>query len=320
VKPKLLDLMRERIRVCHYSLNTERVYLHWVRRFILFHEKRHPADMGKIEIEAFLSALATRNKVSASTQNQALHAILFLYRQVLNLDPPWLDNIVRAKTSKRIPVVLTKTEMQQLLACIAPKLWLPAALMYGSGLRITEALRLRLGDIDLSRLTIHVHRSKGNKDRTTMLPDQLITIMQKQFQLVEALHQKDCLQGLGFAQLPVAFHKKIGKSSGDLCWQYLFPSSVLSNDPRNRDFKGRHHIHVSSLQKAIKSAARQARISKRVTSHTLRHCFATHLLETGTDIRTIQQLMGHSSVETTMIYTHVVKHGYLGTISPLDQV
>lgn len=320
MKPKLLDQLRDAIRVRHYSLQTEKAYVHWTKRFILFHDKRHPNELGKQAIEAFLTDLAVSRQVSASTQNQALNAILFLYRQVLNVEPPWIENVVRAKRSRNLPVVLSKAEVSLLLANTSKSYWLIAALLYGSGLRCSEALRLRLCDIDFSRRVIKVHRGKGAKDRVTLLPENLISALKKQHSYVIALHTADCEQGHGYAHLPLALQRKLGKSTRDKCWQYLFPSQQLSIDPRDNQFTARHHIHETSLRRAIKAAARQADLSKRITTHTLRHCFATHLLESGTDIRTIQELLGHRSVETTMIYTHIVKRGHLGAISPLEQL
>lgn len=320
MKPTLLDQVRNAIRVRHYSLRTEKAYVQWIKRFILFHNKRHPKNLGKEALETFLTYLAVNRQVSASTQNQALNAILFLYRHVLALEPPWVDNVVRAKYSRRLPTVLSQQEVNSLLTHVPRKYWLIAALMYGSGFRCLEVLRLRVCDIDLARMMIKIHRGKGDKDRVTLLPENLAAHLEKQIAYVRALHLVDCEQGYGYARLPFALQRKLNKSSREICWQYLFPASTISIDPRDASFSTRHHIHESSLQRAIKIAAKRAGLPKRITSHTLRHCFATHLLESGTDIRTIQELLGHSSVETTMIYTHVVDRGHLGAVSPLDKL
>ena len=310
--------MREAIRVRQYSLATERNYVQWVRRFILFHGKRHPADMGKEEVEAFLTHLAVRRGVSPSTQNQALQALLFLYRNVLDVDLPWLEDVVRAKPRRRVPVVLSVAEAQALLAHCRGEASLALALMYGSGLRVMECLRLRIGDLDSNRRTIRVHAGKGGKDRVTVLPDRLVDPLTAQVAWVRTLHQRDLALGLGEARLPRSLRRKFGKSSRRFHWQYLFPSRNISADPREPGRHCRWHIHRATVRRALASAALKAGIQKRVTCHTLRHSFATHLLESGTDIRTIQQLLGHKDLRTTMIYTHVVSRGALGARSPLD--
>lgn len=315
---KLLDQVRDALRVRQYSLATERNYLRWVQRFVLFHGKRHPEQMGKEEIEAFLTYLAVRRAVSPSTQNQALQALLFLYRHVLDVDLPWLDDVVRAKPRRRVPVVLSISEVRALLAECRGDASLPAALMYGSGLRVMECLRLRIGDLDRSRRTIRVHAGKGGKDRVTVLPDTLLGALTAQVAVVRSLHRRDLAIGLGEAKLPLALQLKFGKSSRRFSWQYLFPSRGISIDPREPPHRYRWHIHPTTVRKAVSGAALRAGIQKRVTCHTLRHSFATHLLESGTDIRTIQQLLGHQDVKTTMIYTHVVQRGALGARSPLD--
>lgn len=317
-KPRLLQRVRDAIRVRQYSLATEKAYLGWIYRFILFHDKRHPAEMAKHEIEAFLTYLAVKREVSSATQNQALQALLFLYKQVLEIELPWMDEVVRAKTKRRVPVVLNRAEVSLLLENIAASQRLPASLMYGSGLRVTECLRLRVGDLDFSRHSIRVHCGKGGKDRVTVLPDNLVTMLHAQVDCVRVLHNRDVATGLGVAEIPAALQRKLGKASRCFYWQYLFPSPQLSEDPRGPGVMRRWHIHPTTSRKAIGLAAARSCINKRVTCHTLRHSFATHLLESGTDIRTIQQLLGHSDLRTTMIYTHVVERGALGARSPLD--
>lgn len=315
---RLLDRVRDAIRVRQYSVATEKSYLDWVKRFIRFHDTRHPAEMGKAEVEAFLTHLAVNRAVSPSTQNQALQALLFLYRQVLSVELPWLDDVVRAKPKHRLPVILSPKEVRELLVRMEGSLRLPASLMYGSGLRVTECLRLRVADLDFSRHTIRIHSGKGGKDRVTMLPDHLEDSLHEQLSWLSILHRRDLDEGFGFAQLPQALQLKLGKSSSQFFWQYLFPSKARAEDPRNPGMWYRWHIHPTTIRKAISVAAQKAKISKRVTCHTLRHSFATHLLESGTDIRTIQALLGHSNLNTTMIYTHVVNRGALGARSPLD--
>lgn len=308
------------IRLRQYSIRTERVYVDWIRRLIHFHNEKHPRDLSKEDIEAFLTYLAVKRKVTPSTQNQALQAILFLYRAVLEIELPWLDDVVRAKPKRRVPVVLSRLEVQTLLQNCRGEARLAAQLLYGSGLRAMEALRLRVGDIDFDQKTIRVHEGKGGKDRVTVLPDGLIDEISDQLVWVRHLHKRDLSAGHGSALLPQAFHKKIGTASKHICWQYLFPSQRVTADPRRSGRKARCHIHASTLRRTVANAAAQAGIEKRVTCHTLRHSFATHLLEAGTDIRTIQKLLGHSHLDTTMIYTHVVHRGALGVLSPLDKV
>ncbi len=319
-KPKLLDQMRDKIRLHQYSLDTERAYLHWVRRFILFHGKNHPNDMGKQQVEAFLTHLAVNRAVSPSTQNLALSAILFLYQKVLKTDLPWLDDVVRAKPKRRVPVVLSTIEVQRLFENCRSSQLLIVQMLYGSGLRLMEALRLRVGDIDFTRRTVRVHAGKGGIDRVTVLADYLVNSLKLQISYVRTLHSNDLEQGFGDAKLPVALWRKLGKSAKQLYWQYLFPSGNISADPRQPDRLYRWHVHRSTVRKAVRDASRTAEIYKRVTCHTLRHSFATHLLESGTDIRTIQQLPGHKDVRTTMIYTHVIERGAMGAVSPLDRI
>ncbi|MGI9316563.1 MAG: integron integrase [bacterium] len=316
----LLAQMRNSIRVRQYSMATERSYLQWVKRFILFHGKKHPKDMGKPELEAFLTHLAVNRRVSPSTQNQALQAILFLYLQVLEKELPWIDNVIRAKPKHRVPVVLSRAEAHGLLEHCNGECRLPANLLYGAGLRAMECLRLRVGDIDISRRTIRVHAGKGGKDRVTILPDSLVTALKKQLEFIRVQHDKDLDQGFGESKLPLALRRKLGRSTKRFFWQYLFASGNLSEDPRDPGRFYRWHLHSSTLRRTVKRAADRAGINKRVTCHTLRHSFATHLLESGTDIRTIQQLLGHKDLKTTMIYTHVIERGALGAVSPLDNV
>lgn len=317
--PRLLEQLSDAIRLRQYSLATERTYRTWVRRFILFHGKRHPSEMGKREVEAFLTHLAVDRCVSPATQNLALSAILFLYQHVLEIELPWLDDVVRAKPKKRLPVVLSRDEVRALMEHCPSTQLLPVKLLYGSGLRIMECLRLRVGDVDFGRHMLRVHAGKGGKDRATVLPERLEDPLRTQIAYARKLHAQDLSQGLGEAKLPYALRRKLGKSSQRFCWQFLFPSRSISADPREPDRLYRWHVHRSAVRKAVGVATLRAGIDKRVTCHTLRHSFATHLLESGTDIRTIQQLLGHSHVNTTMIYTHVIQRGALGAVSPLDK-
>ena len=317
-KPKLLDQVRHALRAKHYSLNTEETYVSWIKRFILFHHKRHPQEMNSPEIEQFLTHLAVDQNVAAATQNQALAALLFLYQQVLQ--QPLLHPIdaVRAKTPQRLPVVLSQAEVARLIANLPDHYRLIAKLLYGSGLRLMEAVRLRVKDIDFDQHQILVRRGKGHKDRDTILPDSLIQPLQHQLRYAQTLHQNDLAKGYGQVYLPHALDRKYPHASTDWAWQYVFPAHKLSPDPRTPAVMRRHHLDPSGLQKAVRAAAKAAGLTKPVGCHTLRHSFATHLLEAGYDIRTIQELLGHKSVETTMIYTHVIKRGGLAVRSPLD--
>lgn len=314
---KLLDQVRDAIRVRHYSLRTEEAYVNWVRRFILFHGKRHPKDMGGPEIEAFLTHLAVEGHVAASTQNQALSALLFLYREVLHQEPEAAINSVRAKESQHLPEVLTKEEVRQVIAQLTGIYQLQAKLLYGSGLRLLECLRLRVKDIDFERRAIIVRDTKGDEDRVTMLPDSLIEPLREQLQRAKRLHEQDLARGFGAVYLPDALDRKFPNAAREWLWQYVFPSEQLSVDPRSGETR-RHHLDESGLQRAVRTAARAAGLNKRVTCHTFRHSFATHLLESHYDIRTVQELLGHKDVRTTMIYTHVLQRGGLAVRSPLD--
>ena len=316
---RLLDQLREVIRIRHYSLRTEEVYAAWVRRFIFFHGKRHPLEMGAREVESFLSHLAQERQVSAATQNQAKAAILFLYKQVLNIELPWLDEVVQAKNSPRLPVVLTPGEVRLLLDQMHGTSGLVARLLFGSGMRLMEGLRLRVKDLDFFRHEIIVREGKGNKDRVTMLPESLEPPLRKHLDLVKALHEKDLAAGFGQVFLPDALAVKYPGAAASWGWQWVFPSSSHSVDPRT-GIERRHHLVPESIQRAVRLAARAAELTKSVTPHALRHSFATHLLQAGYDIRTVQELLGHADVETTMIYTHVLNRGGRGVASPLDQI
>lgn len=316
--PKLLDQMRERLRVMHYSIRTEKVYLDWAKRFILFHGKRHPRELDASHIETFLTHLAVEGRVSASTQNQALSALLFLYRKVLEMDFPDLEAVTRARNPQRMPVVLTVDECKQLLLQLEGQWWLLASLLYGTGMRLMEGVRLRVQDVDFSRREIVVRRGKGNKDRVTMLPETLIGPLQTHLEKARAIHQEDLKRGFGDVYLPFALDRKYPNAGREWMWQYVFPSYKLSVDPRSGVTR-RHHVDEKGLQRAMKKAVRDCGINKRATPHTLRHSFATHLLERGQDIRTVQELLGHKDVSTTMIYTHVLNRGGRGVRSPLDE-
>ena len=315
---KLLDEVRNTMRVHQYAMKTEKSYVQWIKRFILFHLKRHPKEMGKLEVEQFLTWLAVARKVSPSTQNQALQAILFLYRKVLDMELAWLDDVVRAKSQRRVPVVLSRTEVAAVLATLSGQYQLIGKLLYGSGLRLMECLRLRVIALDLDRQTITVHAGKGGKDRVTVLPESTLIDIRDQIHRVRLLHRQDMAMGYSGASMPPALSRKYPRAPYEFAWQYLFPSNRLATDPRSPGKTCRHHVQDSSMQKAMKKAVRLADVNKRASCHTLRHSFATHLLESGMDIRTIQDLLGHKDVSTTMIYTHVVHRGALGARSPLD--
>ena len=318
-KSRLLDRVREAIRTRHYSHRTEEAYVRWIKRFILFHGKRHPVEMGKPEIEQFLTALAVKRRVAASTQNQALAGILFLYKEVLGTDPGWLEDIVRAKRAQRLPVVLTHREVDALLGALDGVSWIMAMLLYGSGLRLMECLRLRVKDIEFSRHELLVREGKGNKDRVTMLPGAVEERLRVHLDRVRGVHQRDLTAGFGRVQLPEALARKYPNADREWIWQWVFPASKICTDPRFGPPQ-RYHLHESVLQRAVHDAARKAGIAKPVGPHTLRHCFATHLLEAGYDIRTVQELLGHRDVKTTMIYTHVLNRGGHGVQSPADRL
>jgi integron integrase len=305
--------------VKHYSIRTEDQYLHWIKRFILFHDKRHPRDMGAGEVEGFLTDLAVRGKVAASTQNQAKSAILFLYKQVLETELPWLDNVTRAKAPQRLPVVLTHKKVQAVLAKLSGTHWLVASLLYGAGMRLMEVIRLRVKDVEFARGEIIVREGKGFKDRVTMLPQSVAQRLKLHLAKVKALHDEDVSHGHGEVYLPFALAKKYPNAGKEWGWQYVFPSRSLSVDPRSGVTR-RHHIDEKGLQRAMKQAVRDARITKPAAPHTLRHSFATHLLQSGYDIRTVQELLGHADVSTTMIYTHVLNKGGKAVVSPLDNL
>lgn len=313
---RLLEQAREILRAKHYSYRTEETYVDWMRRYILFHHKRHPGEMGAPEIQAFLIHLATERNIAASTQNQALSAVLFLYREVLGQEIEPVP-IASAKRPERLPTVLTREEILRIIDQLAGIHKLMGQLLYGSGLRLMECVRLRLKDIDFDYKTVTVRDGKGEKDRVTPLPDSLIPALKRQIERVRVLHDDDLAAGLGEVYLPHALDVKYPNAARELAWQYLFPAPKRALDPRSGKER-RHHIDSSGLQRAVKEAARSASIRKRVTCHTFRHSFATHLLQNGYDIRTVQELLGHKDVRTTMIYTHVLQRGGLAVKSPLD--
>jgi integron integrase len=313
---QLLEHVRDAVRTRHYSIRTEEAYIRWVREYILFFDKRHPSELGAKEVSAFVSHLAARRNVAASTQNQALSALLFLYREVLALPIEWIDDIERAKRPKRLPVVFTREEVKAVLGHMRAEAWLMASLLFGSGLRLMECVRLRVKDMDFARLQITVREGKGDKDRITMLPPSLAEHLQRQLERAKALHEMDMREGFGHVHLPYALARKYPNADREWGWQ-IFPARHRSIDPRTGR-EQRHHISETALQKAVKAAVRDAGISKPGSCHTLRHSFATHLLEAGYDLRTIQELLGHSDVQTTMIYTHVLNKGGRGVKSPLE--
>lgn len=316
--PRLLDQVRAACRLRHYSLRTERAYVGWIRRFILANGKRHPRDMEAAEVSAFLTMLATQDHVAASTQNQALAALLFLYRVVLEVQLPWLDDVVRAKRPHRVPVVLSREEVGRVLGALEGVHWLMAALLYGSGLRLMECLRLRVKDVDFARNEITVREGKGDKDRRVPLPGKVREALQRQIERARLLHQHDLGDGRGKARLPYALSRKYPNAGREFGWQFVFPSGKLSRDPMDGIIR-RHHLDEAGLQRAMKRALYTAGIVKPASCHSLRHSFATHLLESGSDIRTVQELLGHKDVSTTQIYTHVLNRGGHGVLSPLDR-
>jgi integron integrase len=317
--PRLLDQVRATLRVRHGSRRTEKAYVAWIRRFILFHGKRHPAEMGGAEVTQFLSALAVQHNVAASTQNQALSALLFLYRDVLGQELPWLDEIVRARRPERIPVVLSRSEVHAIIGSLDGPARLLVLLLYGSGLRLLEALRLRVKDVDFARSQITVRSGKGDRDRVTMLPTSLALDLAKHLDTVRDLHEADLRAGAGWVELPWALTRKYPNAGREWGWQWVFPATRTYRHTETGQ-RRRHHLHESVLQRAVKAAVRRNGIAKRATCHTFRHSFATHLLEDGSDIRTVQELLGHRDVTTTMIYTHVVNRGPAGVRSPADRL
>jgi integron integrase len=315
--PRLLDVVRDRIRVRHFSFRTETAYLGWIRRLIRFHGGRHPRELGGPEVQAFLNFLAVERRVSASTQNQALAAVLFLYKAVLEVELPWLDDVVRARRPFRVPVVLSREEVRKVLAHLDGPHWLAASLLYGAGLRVTECTRLRVKDLDFDYRQLTVRDGKGSKDRFTMLPASLLEPLARQLERVRVLYDSDRARGYPGVSLPPALERKYPSAPQEWGWQFLFPSRSLCRSPYTGRMV-RHHIQPDSLQRAVKGAVLAAGIAKPASCHTFRHSFATHLLEDGYDIRTVQELLGHSDVSTTMIYTHVIKRGGRGVKSPMD--
>ena len=323
-KPKasgrgLLDVVRATLRSRHYSPRTEDAYVGWIRRFVRFHGRRHPREMGEAEVTAFLSSLAVDGHVAASTQNQALSAILFLYGEVLRVDVEWLQGLVRARRPARLPVVLTPDEVRRLLAALDGTVWLMASLMYGSGLRLLECVELRVKDLDLDTREVRVRDGKGRRDRVTMIPVRLVEPLAARMAETRRLHEADIRSGAGWVALPDALSRKFPNAGRELAWQWLFPATRTYLDPGSGQ-RRRHHLHESVLQRAVKAAVTRAGLTKRASCHTLRHSFATHLLAAGYDIRTIQELLGHRDVSTTMIYTHVLNTGGRGVRSPFDEL
>jgi len=316
-EPKLLDRMRALLRTRHYSIRTEDTYVQWARRFILFQGKRHPSMMGAPEINEFLSSLAVERNVSASTQNQALSAILFLYREVLGDEVPWMHDLVRARQTERAPVVLTRDEVRRLLGQMSGTPQLIARLLYGTGMRVLEGLRLRVKDLDFQSGEIVVRGGKGNKDRTTTLPRVLAVALRRHMESVRGLHDRDVAEGFGRVWMPEALAVKYPNADRSWSWQWIFPAARRGIDPRS-GVERRHHLGEQIIQRAVQQAVKRAGIAKAATPHTLRHSFATQLLQSGHDIRTVQELMGHADVKTTMIYTHVLGLGASGVRSPLE--
>lgn len=313
----LLEVTKQRLRTLHYSRQTEQIYTQWIRRYIGFHRGTHPRQLGAEGVREFLSDLAVRGQVSASTQNQALAAILFLYKHVLEIKLPWIDEVVRAKRPVRVPTVLSRAEVQDLLAAMEGRSAVIAKLLYGTGMRLMECLRLRVQDVDFGRNEITVRGGKGGKDRRTMLPASMVVALKEEIARATQLHDLDVREGFGETRLPFAFARKYPKAGRELGWQFVFPSLTRSADPEGGVLR-RHHVDDGVLSRAIHKARRRAGITKHVTAHTLRHSFATHLIEQGYDIRTVQELLGHKDVSTTQIYVHVLNRGAGGVRSPLD--
>jgi integron integrase len=318
--PRLLDQVREKIRAMHYSLRTEETYVHWIKRFIMFHGKRHPAEMGEPEVGAFLTHLATEGRVAAATQNLALAAVLFLYRDVFDRDLPWIKDVVRAKRPQRVPTVLTRREVDLLLGFLDDsEAAMVVRLLYGTGMRLMEGVRLRVGDVDFERRQITVRMGKGGKDRVTVLPKALVEPLQHQIKKRRERYELERDAHEVGVWLPDALERKYPNAGKEWIWQFVFAAARATRDPRS-GVRRRHHLDESTVQRQVRRAALRAGITKHVSPHTLRHSFATHLLEGGYDIRTVQELLGHSDVETTMIYTHVLNRGGKGVISPLDRL
>ena len=317
-KPKLLDQVRQRCRVRHLAYQTEQVYVNWVRRFVLFHHVRHPLEMGAKEVGEFLTHLAVEGRVAASTQNQALSALLFLYREVLERDFGWLDDVVRAKKPKRLPVVFTPEEAMAIVEELEGQRWLMGMLLYGGGLRLMECLRLRVKDLDFDRLQVTVREGKGDKDRVTLLPEAALEPLRRHLEQVELGHERALSEGYAGVELPYALARKYPNLDREWGWQYVFPTPRPSQDPRSGKWR-RHHLDPSYLQKAIGAAIRKLGIKKHAGCHTFRHSFATHLLADGVDIRTVQELLGHEDVRTTQIYTHVLRLNSFAVKSPVDR-
>lgn len=316
--PKLLDRVREAIRTRHYSRRTEEAYVHWIRRYIVFHGKAHPSTLGAEKISAFLTGLAVQQQVSASTQNQALSALLFLYRVVLGIEVGAIGQVPRARVPTRVPVVLSRDEVAAVMKHLTGQVWVVVVLLYGSGLRIEECLELRVKDIDFDRHQIAVRRGKGQKDRRTMLPVAVRERMQAHLSVVKRQHEHDLARGEGRVVLPFALDRKYPNAATDWAWQFVFPATRICRDSRWGP-PSRYHLHETVVQKAVAEAVREAGLVKRASPHTFRHCFATHLLEDGYDIRTVQELLGHRDVSTTMVYLHVLNRGALGVRSPVDR-
>jgi integron integrase len=318
-KPKLLDQVRDAIRLKHYSIRTEQSYIEWIRRYIYFHNKQHPADMDARHISSFLTYLAVQRKVTSSTQNQALCALVFLYRHVVKKELGQFDDLVYAKRPSKLPVVFTPDEIKNLMTQLDGSVWIMAQLLYGAGLRLMECIRLRVKDIDFGYKQIVVRDGKGHKDRVTMLPEIVVGPLQRHLSKVKQIHERELKAGFGTVYLPYALARKYPLANQEWGWQYVFPASRRSIDPRS-GVEQRHHVSEAILQRAIKRAIRQSGITKPGSSHSLRHSFATHLLEDGYDIRTVQELLGHKDVSTTMIYTHVLNKGGKGVTSPSDRL
>ncbi len=318
-KRKLLDRVRNEIRTRHYSRRTEKAYVGWIRRFIFFHGVRHPAELGAAEVSQFLSSLAVDANLAASSQNQALSALLFLYKAVLGQPLPWLDDLVHAQRPEQLPVVLTREEVQAVLHRLEGRSHLLATLLYGSGLRVLECVRLRVKDLDFGAQQIIVRNGKGEKDRVTLLPQAAQASLGRHLEFVRGQHQADVARGAGWVELPMALGRKYPNAGREWGWQWVFPATRIYIHPETGQ-RRRHHLHETVLQRAVKVAVRQADIAKPATPHTFRHCFATHLLEDGYDIRTVQELLGHADVSTTMIYTHVLNRGWGAVRSPADRL